>query len=392
MQQRSPVVRWLPTVSMTLVSLISYIDRNTLALLAPTILKETGLNAQQYSWIISAFSVAYMAGNPAWGWLLDRYGVQRGMTASVVLWTAASAAHALVSGVVGFASARALLGFGEGATFPGGLRTAIRSLPETSRSRGIAVAYSGGSLGAIVTPLIVTPVALAFGWRGAFWFTGLIGLAWLLLWQFVGRLVPEQTPAAPKAASTVRFTDPRLWAFMASYALGGLPLAFVIYFAPLYLTQIRGLDQAALGKVLWIPPLGWEMGYFFWGWLADRARARNQSYFRLLAASAIASVALAFAPVLPGAAAVLAALLFSMFIAASFVIVSIAYATDAFSAANSGLIAGLGAGSWSLFVAIIMPAFGYLAETRQYSAAFTLAAAVPVAGFGLWFLLERRYD
>src|SRR3954469_16063878 len=173
---------WIPTVSMLLVSLISYIDRNTLALLAPTILKETHLSGEQYGFIISAFSVAYMIGNPVWGILLDRFGLRRGMTAAVGFWTFASAAHAFASGLFSFTTARALLGFGEGATFPGGLRTAIQTVPDSSRSRAIALAYSGGSLGAIVTPILITPIAVRFGWRGAFWCTGLIGLAWLTMW------------------------------------------------------------------------------------------------------------------------------------------------------------------------------------------------------------------
>jgi MFS transporter, ACS family, hexuronate transporter len=160
---------WIPALSMTLVSLISYIDRNTLALLAPTILKETGLSAEQYGWVISAFSVAYMIGNPVWGRLLDRFGLPLGMAVAVGAWTLASVSHAFAVGFWSFAVARAALGFGEGATFPGGLRTVVQTLPAEWRSRGIAVAYSGGSLGAVVTPIIVTPVAAWFGWRGGVW-------------------------------------------------------------------------------------------------------------------------------------------------------------------------------------------------------------------------------
>src|SRR5437016_3460013 len=106
---------------MMLVSTISYIDRNTLALLAPTILAATGLNNQQYGYAITAFSIAYMLGNPVWGRILDRVGLRKGMTVAVALWTLASASHALVYTLRGFAIARAALGFGEGATFPGGL-------------------------------------------------------------------------------------------------------------------------------------------------------------------------------------------------------------------------------------------------------------------------------
>src|SRR5215472_9594628 len=178
----SHMSRWIPAVSMLLVSLISYIDRTTLALLAPTILKETGLSGEQYGFIIAAFSVAYMLSNPIWGRILDRTGLRRGMTAAVACWTAASAAHAFASGFWSFGAARAALGFGEGATFPGGLRAVVQSLPAEQRGRGLAIAYSGGSLGAVITPLVVTPIFLWWGWRGAFWFTGVIGLAWLAMW------------------------------------------------------------------------------------------------------------------------------------------------------------------------------------------------------------------
>ena len=177
--------RWVPTASMLLVSLISYIDRNTLAILAPTILREMHLSGEQYGFVISAFSVCYMVGNPVWGRMLDRISLRAGMLAAVAVWTAASVSHAYAAGFVGLALARAALGFGEGATFPGGLRTVMQTLPAEQRARGIAVSYSGGSLGAIIAPLVVTPVALMWGWRAAFWFTGLVGLSWLALWLLV---------------------------------------------------------------------------------------------------------------------------------------------------------------------------------------------------------------
>src|SRR5436309_9985394 len=102
--------RWVPAGAMLAVSLISYIDRNTLALLAPTILRETHLSGEQYGFIISAFSVAYMVGNPLWGRLLDRIGLRIGMTAAVSFWTISSVAHAFAGGFFSFAAARAALG------------------------------------------------------------------------------------------------------------------------------------------------------------------------------------------------------------------------------------------------------------------------------------------
>jgi ACS family hexuronate transporter-like MFS transporter len=380
---------WIPTISMMLVSLISYIDRNTLALLAPTILAQTGMSAQDYGYVISAFSIAYMIGNPAWGFVLDRYGVRSGMIAAVAIWTTASAAHAMAGGMAGFAAARALLGFGEGATFPGGLRTAVQTLPASSQSRGIAVAYSGGSLGAIVTPIIITPVALLFGWRGAFWFTGLIGVCWVVLWLFVSRRIPPPEKKA-RTARPLRLGDRRLWAFMSSYALGGLPLAFVIYGAAIYLSRVHGFTQADLGRWLWVPPLGWEVGYFFWGWIADRfVRSGRLSFAHVLGAAAVLSMPLAVAAHI-GPVLLMTQLFFAMFVAAGFVILSVAYATQVFSSEHSGVLAGAGAGSWSAVVAVVMPLFGRLFDQQAYAVAFALAAIFPLAGYGIWLALAHQ--
>lgn len=383
---------------MLLVSLISYIDRNTLALLAPTILRENHLSAEQYGWIISSFSVAYMLGNPLWGRWLDRWGVRLGMLAAVAFWTVSSTAHAFVSGFLGFAVARAALGFGEGATFPGGLRTVVQTLPDRLRSRGVALAYSGGSLGAVLTPLIVTPIYQAYGWRAAFLFTGLAGALWLAVWLLISRrpelrttqaVQVESAPGAPR----VHWSDPRLWSFMASYALGCLPLAFVLYEAPIYFVQALGKSQVEIGRVLWIPPLGWECGYFLWGWFADRLR-RNRAdpmpvYRGLILAALLMTLPLALGARTGSFPLLLLLFFWVMFVAGGNVIVTLSYATYTFTTANAGLIAGLGAGSWSAFVALCMPGFGHLMDARSWNTAFMAATVVPTMGYACWLWINR---
>jgi hypothetical protein len=217
-------MRWLPAFSMMLVSTISYIDRNTLALLAPTILRDAHLSNEQYGFIISAFSIAYMLGNPLWGHVLDRIGVRAGMTAAVSLWTLASVSHVFAFGFRGFAIARAVLGFGEGATFPGSLRTVVQTLRPEQRSRGIAVAYSGGSLGAVITPVIITPVAAMWGWRGAFWATGAVGAAWLLLWMVLSKHIDAARPVNRPAAMRRSFQRPARVGFRRGLRDGGFSL------------------------------------------------------------------------------------------------------------------------------------------------------------------------
>jgi ACS family hexuronate transporter-like MFS transporter len=378
------MTRWVPAFSMMLVSTISYIDRNTLALLAPTILRDTHLSNQQYGFIISAFSIAYMLGNPLWGIILDRVGLRTGMTAAVSIWTLASVSHVFAFGFSGFAAARAVLGFGEGATFPGSLRTVVQTLPPEQRSRGIAISYSGGSLGAMITPVIITPIAALWGWRGAFLATGAVGAAWLLLWIVLSRRMPA--PQHSRSDSP-KFSDPRVWAFIAAYAMGAFPSAFVLYQAAIYLAVVFSKSQVEIGKVLWIPPLGWEIGYFFWGWAMDRFPKGMQRQFLLLT---FLSLPLSLIPYISSYGLTLAMMFFAMFITSGFIIGAVAYATRHFSTNHAGFIAGLGGGSWSLVVALVMPGVGRLFDLHRYDVAFLVAALFPVVAYTAWMKLSRR--
>ena len=188
-------------------------------------------------------------------------------------------------------------------------------------------------------------------------------------------------------------SDRSLWAFMCAYALGALPLGFVLYTASLYLTRALGCSQALVGRILWIPPLGWEAGYFVWGWLCDRALRRGGSpvraLTRLISGCAAAGLAFAVIPWLPGVAAVMVAMFGAMFVAAGFIVLSVSYATHVYSGDHAGLIAGAGAGSWSLIVGLMMPFFGRLFDQRRFDVAFLIAAAVPVAGYAGWMWLSR---
>lgn len=372
---------------MLLCSLLSYLDRQTLAILSPMMLADLHWNAETYSQVISAFSIAYMLGNPIWGAVLDRVGLRHGMTVAVAIWTIASGAHALLSGFLGFAAARAVLGFGEGATFPGGLRTATDSLPPEKHARGIAIAYSGGSLGAMITPVLVTPIAVAYGWRAAFAVTAIAGVLWIVIWR---RTVDFSSFASRR--HTQRFTLPnpferRFWSLVASYGLGALPLGPILYLAPLYLSRALGLTQTQLGHVLWIPPLGWEMGYFFWGWLADRYAAANRRPTWLFFTLAVLGTPLSSLARFHHPTAVLALLFWAMFVAAGFVIVSLRAGALAYPKEQTALVAGIAAGSWSALVAILLPVLGGMFDAGRYDAAFTLISFAPIVGVALWWLL-----
>jgi ACS family hexuronate transporter-like MFS transporter len=316
------------------------------------------------------------------------------MTAAVSLWTLASIAHVFARSTATFGAARAALGFGEGATFPGGLRTVVQTLGPELRSRGTALAYSGGSLGALITPIVITPIAAWWGWRGAFWFTGGVGALWLLGWTLLsrGEKLAKKKPEISSSALELRWTDRDVWALIVAYSLGAFPLGFVLYQAALYLSAELHLTQVQIGKVLWIPPLGWETGYFFWGWVVDRFAQAGagigaiRKQFLLLT---FLSLPLAATPFFHSLAATMALMFFAMFVSAGFVIASVAHATHVYSTRYCGLIAGLGAGSWSALVGLMMPWIGKLFDLRLYDTAFAVTALIPVVGMGIWMPLKR---
>jgi MFS transporter, ACS family, hexuronate transporter len=378
---------WWPVTMMLACSLLSYMDRQILAVLSPMILAELKLNAEKYAQIVSAFSVAYMLGNPVWGAVLDRIGLRRGMTLAVAIWTFACGAHAVLSGFLGFAIARAILCFGEGATFPGGLRTAMDSLPPKQQSRGIAVAYSGGSLGAMITPILVTPIALCYGWRAAFIVTGVAGLLWILFWRgtvdFSAVIASRQTDRI----MLPNLFERRFWSLVASYALGALPLGMILYLAPLYLSQVLGFTQGQLGRVLWIPPLGWEIGYFFWGWFADRFAADNPRPSWLFFSFAVLGLPFVGVPGFRSSAVVLGLMFWAMFVASGFVVVSLRTSALAYPREQTGLVAGIGAGSWSALVAMVLPSLGHMFDVKHYANAFLFVGVVPVIGTLCWWAL-----
>lgn len=380
---------WVASGAMMLCSWLSYVDRQILAVLSPTILHDVGLSAQSYGEIVSAFSIAYMIANPIWGAVLDYVGLRLGMIAAVLIWTVASASHAWMVGFAGFALCRALLGLGEGATFPGGFRASIDSLPKDRQARGMAISYSGGSLGAIFAPVVVVPIASAFGWRAGFLVTGLLGALWVVLWSFIARPPMLPKPREKPKLATLNPFERRFWALIASYSLGSIAIGPVFYLSPLYLNRVMKLSQSDLGKVLWIPPLGWEVGYFAWGWIFDRFAAgkdRPVGMFLLLSACILP---FGFMTLIGSTAGVLALFFWCMFVTGGFQMLGLRTGARAYPGERTASVAGVASGAWAAEAAVILPLTGRWFDQGHYAWIFWAVALVPLAGILMWIGLSR---
>lgn len=397
--------QWAPALAMTLLGLLSYVDRSVLAILSPTILSSLHLSATQYGYAILVFSLCYMVANPLWGLLMDRAGLWIITLLAVALWSLASGGHGLMAGFAGMCIARGVLGFGEGATFPAGLKTVTETLPEEKRAFGLGIAYSGSSLGAAITPLLITPVALRWGWRAAFGVTAVLGLLWIVLWVALrssGAYDPRVTSSSmtqPSERSVASRWSRNLFAAAAAYGLGAAPLAFGLYAAPLYLTRVLHLGQASLGHLLWLPPAGWEAGYLVFGRLADRRRRHDLQHARsrrpgdvfLLLSVAGFLILLAPAAARSSSPIFLTMLLFflQMFVAGGFVVFALADGMAVLPKQHSAFLAGFAISAWALATGLLMPLLGHLFDQRRYTLTFWLVACLPPVGTLLWRLLSR---
>ncbi|HEY4710352.1 MAG TPA: MFS transporter [Candidatus Acidoferrales bacterium] len=381
---------WVPVFVVMTASCLSYIDRQALAVISPMILRDTHLSAASYADAISVFSIAYMVANPLWGSLIDYIGLRVGMLLAVGVWTLASASHAWVVGFLGFAVARGLLGFGEGATFPGGLRTAADSLPRSLQSRGMAISYSGASVGAILAPLMITPIALRFGWRAAFLGTGVLGALWLLVWWFVAR--PPLVRAVERKTTTVAWPnvlERRFWLLVVGMGLGGAALGPTLYLCPLYLSRVLHLTQGRLGMILWIPAVCWELGYYFWGWVADRFVRDEPRPVRLYLLLTVLALVSSVVTKTSSWVAALALFSWGMFIAVGFIVTSLHLSARAYPRNETGMVAGIGSGAWSAVVAILLAIYGRWFDREMYTAIFLSLSLVPILGTSLWWWIGR---
>src|SRR5688500_8932969 len=386
---------WVPCLGMALCSWLSFVDRQVLAILSPTILADTGLTPQDFTNAASFFFLAYTLSNPVWGSILDYVGLRVGMLMAVGIWTLASMSHAWMGAFLGFAIARAVLGFGEGATFPGGLRTAVESLPAHMRARGIALSFSGGTIGAVMMPLLLGPLAIRYGWRTAFLATGAFGLAWMVIWAIIAR--PPFLPKSPPRMSRLTWPnlrERRVWALIFSYALPAISPGPILTIVALYLNdpQRLALSQADVNQIVWIPPLTWGIGYFFWGWAADRYASNNPRPVGMFLLLVAASLTLGFTTWTTSVPIAIALISLSTFIGGGFQMVALKVGSYAFPREQSAMMSGIASGSWSLVNFILLQAIGprsNLMDNQQWGTIFWIIALLPAGGTAVWLFLSR---
>lgn len=287
-------LRWWICGLLFFATMINYVDRQTVSVLNPTMLKkEIGWDDAGFGWIMFSFQLAYALMFPISGRLLDRFGVRAGMMVAVVVWSFAAMAHAFARSPFGFALARFFLGLGEAANFPGCVKAVAEWFPKRQRAFATGIFNAGTNVGVMLSPAIVA-VAMAIGWKGAFLVTGALGFVWLFFWWLLYRspadhprlsaeeraLIQSDHEPEPKAAKIpwpmlLRYRQ--AWAFFLGKAMTDPVWWFYLYWLPSYLNKERGLTALTASVMLVWPYLAADVGSVLGGWLSGFLMKRGWS-------------------------------------------------------------------------------------------------------------------
>jgi len=270
----------------------NYMDRYVLAVLKGPLQQHFGWDEIDYGNLIFAFQAAYALGMVFTGRMIDRFGTRIGYAAAMVFWSVASMAHAIANSLSGFMIARSALGFGEAGVFPASVKCIAEWFPKSERALATGIFNAGTSIGAMVTPLIVPWIAVQFGWRWAFVFTGALGFAWLALWLLVYRR-PEEHPYCTESEREYIQSDPdapsekvrwtrllpyrQTWTFAAGKFLSDPIWWFYLFWIPDYLQRAHGLHFTQIGLPIFVIYLISDFGSVAGGWLSSTLIRRGFS-------------------------------------------------------------------------------------------------------------------
>jgi len=387
--------RWIAIAIFVLATSLSFLDRQVLAALAPVLKQEFHLSNEGYGWVVAAFSLAYAVAAPPMGLLIDRVGLNRGVSLAVGLWSLAGVSTGLVGGLGSLIACRAALGVAEAGGIPASGKAFASYLFPRERAMGTAVNQLGITLGMMGAPLLAGWVALQYGWRAAFVATGLIGFLWIPLWLATARRIRPgaASTAAPPVGDMIR--DPRLWGLAVANVLMMTVYSLWTNWTTLYLVTAHSLSQVeANQRLAWIPPVFASLGGLAGGWLSMRwARAGvevQEARMRASLVSALFLLATAAVPWMPNAGWATAVISLSFFWTVAMSANLYAMPLDMFGAARAGFAVSVLTFAYGLMQTFVSPLFGRLIDRYGFEPVCTGTAVLPLAAVAVLQLTKGR--
>ncbi|WP_253201212.1 MFS transporter [Sphingomonas quercus] len=397
--------------------LITYMDRVVISTAAPSIQREFGLTKETMGWILGAFQISYALFQIPGGWLGDKFGPRKALTAVVVWWSSFTAVTAATWSAGSMIVARFLFGMGEAGAFPIATRSLSRWMLPAERGFAQGVTHAGSRLGGAITPVFVALLIADFGWRSPFLIFAAIGLGWAALWFLFYRDTPAEHRGVNDAERAMIedaigrvapvgakhrvpwgriLSAPQMWLLSCMYFCYGWGIVTFLQWFPTYLSDARGFDLKTMGLAASMPLFAGVAGDLAGGWVSDLLFRRSGALAMarrvvLLLGFATAAIAVPLAALT--ADPVVAIAWFGLAVFGLELVVGVAWAiTLDIGGEYAGSVSAVMNTFGNAAGAIAAVATGYIVAHQGWNAAFFVIAGLAAVGalFALTVNASRR--
>jgi ACS family hexuronate transporter-like MFS transporter len=411
-------LRWSIGALLFTSTVINYLDRQTLSILAPFLKVDFHWSNTDYAAIVIAFRIAYSLGQTVCGRLIDRVGTRSGITLTVAAYSLVSIFTPLAQGLRSFAFFRFLLGAGESANWPAATKAVSEWFPKSERGLATALFDSGSSIGGAIAPFLVLGIYTRWGWRPAFIVPGLLGFAWLLVWRWLyyppeshpfvsaeerSMLVADRPPIADIPKDRLRWREllkiPQTWGVIVARTFTDPVWFFITDWFPIYLIA-KGFDLRGSLIAVWVPFIAADLGNFAGGaatgYLIKRGWPVGRSRKAVVMAGGLGMMLLIPTILTSNLYVITALFALATFFYASFSTIAHVLPTDLFPTHLVASVSGLGGTGSGLGTIAAFFLVGRLADahraaaTHSFDSILVAGGLIPFVGMLLVLLLVRN--
>jgi MFS transporter, ACS family, hexuronate transporter len=402
-------------------TVINYIDRQTLSVLAPFLKTQYGWTNEDYALIVIAFRVAYAIGQTVLGRLMDRVGTRLGLTITVTWYSIVAMLTSLASGLRSFSAFRFLLGLGESANWPAATKAVSEWFPKREKGWAVALFDSGSSIGAAIAPALVIWLYHSFGdWRPAFIITGTLGFLWLIVWRnmyhrpedhsrisaeeramiLADRDLPDEAGNSSSSPSNeipppwwtlLRYRQ--TWGIIAARAMTDPVWFFIADWFMIFLVS-KGFSPEDTLVAFWIPFVAADLGNFagggFSSYLIKRGWAVGRARKAVVAFGAIGMLTLIPTIYMTSLFAIAGSFAIATFAYATFCTIVLVFPSDLYRSNSVATVSGLSGTAAGILTVLSTFLVGWVSDHYTFTPILIAASSVPLLGAFLVFVLIRN--
>ena len=408
---------WIATVLFSS-TIINYLDRQSLSLLAPFLKLEYHWSNTDYAYLAIAFRVAYAIGQTLCGRLIDRIGTRQGLTFAVAWYSLVSLLTPFARGLFSLGCFRFLLGAGESANWPAATKAVSEWFPK--QERGLATAFfdSGSSIGGAIAPFIVLPIYSHWGWRPAVAIPGLLGFFWIVLWRKIyyppqshplisaqerGLLSEDRRSSGGENVSSLKWCDllklRQTWGTISARLLTDPVWFFITDWFPIYLVA-KGVDLKNVFLAVWAPFIAADLGNLFGGlasgWLIRHGWRLGTARKAVVVFGGVGVTVLIPTIFTSNVYAITFLFAFATFSYAAFSTIANVLPADLYGAGSVASVSGLSGTASGIGTVIAFQLVGYYSDlrhtmaTHSFDPIIVIAGLIPFCGMILVLLLVRN--